>query len=566
MKISLLFPDHSLNFIKLNDETMHDLGMDLIVAQLTNKESEQTYIRNVLGTLTDDVDNAKYRCDVFDDIFRNPKMRSELTKLFEKVNFLRDYGSRKYDHDHDPGIWDLAHRLEEIKDYIDAVEAIYQCLSDADIQSDGLLALKEYIVSLYKGNGFSELREDIKNLRADTGNLKSVTVGINLNERFEACGIGIISINSKPFTRSGLVGRFIDKVSGKDHINEGTEWDGDYRFDEFTACDPVSKDVVTEIPAFSPLAFMSIKPIPDNDNQGRGITNYMDEITDRLLRQTVKHLRDVLNKYTLLTITEITDLIPEFMYYVRWVEYIEKQREKGVSFAKGRPVDKGIFTEIHGLYNLKLLDSGEALKSGIVANDLDFSSEHCLYVLTGANRGGKTTITQAVGQAFLLAQGGIYVPGTEFTFTPVDNILTHFPADEDKTMDLGRLGEECKRFRKIYSMATGKSLILLNETFSTTSFEEGYYIAKDCAKAILKRGIRTIYNTHMHKLAFEIEELNDASQENKAASLVMRTGESGERLYKIEVAPPEGLSYANDIAKKYGVTYEMLTGLTNPFQ
>ena len=70
----------------------------------------------------------------------------------------------------------------------------------------------------------------------------------------------------------------------------------------------------------------------------------------------------------------------------------------------------------------------------------------------------------------------------------------------------------------------------------------------------------------MHKLAFEIEELNDASQENKAASLVMRTGESGERLYKIEVAPPEGLSYANDIAKKYGVTYEMLTGLTNPFQ
>ena len=122
--------------------------------------------------------------------------------------------------------------------------------------------MKEYIVSLYKGNGFSELREDIKNLRADTGNLKSVTVGINLNERFEACGIGIISINSKPFTRSGLVGRFIDKVSGKDHINE------------------------------------SIKPIPDNDNQGRGITNYMDEITDRLLRQTVKHLRDVLNKYT----------------------------------------------------------------------------------------------------------------------------------------------------------------------------------------------------------------------------------------------------------------------------
>ena len=131
MKLSILFPDPGLKFIKLNDETMHDTGMDLIVKQLTNKENEQTYIRNVLSLLTDDVGNAVYRCDVFDDIYRNPKMRAELIKLFEKVNFLRDYGSRKYDHSHDPGIWDLAHRLEEIKDYIDSIDAIYSCLSNA---------------------------------------------------------------------------------------------------------------------------------------------------------------------------------------------------------------------------------------------------------------------------------------------------------------------------------------------------------------------------------------------------------------------------------------------------
>ncbi len=560
MKISLLFPDPGLKFVKLSDETMHDIGMDQIVKKLTNKENEQTYIRNVLAMLTDDVGNAAYRCDVFDDICQNPGMREELIKLFEKVNFLKDYGSLKYDHDHDPGIWDLAHRLEEIKDYIDSVDSIYSCLSGADIKSAGLLALKEHIVSLYDENGFSELKEDIKELKAYTGNLKSVTVGINLNERFEACGIGIISINNKPFTKSGIVGRFIDKVSGKDHIKEGTEWDGDYRFDEFTAHDALPSAQITEVPVLSPLALMGIKPVSENDTQGRGITNYMDELTDRLLRQTVKHLRDVLNKYTLLTINDITDLIPEFMYYVRWVDYIEKQRQTGASFVKGKPVDQGVFAEIHGIYNLKLLDSEEALKYGIVANDLDFSDRHCLYILTGANRGGKTTITQAVGQAFLLAQGGIYVPGTEFTFTPADAIFTHFPADEDKTMDLGRLGEECKRFKEIYSRATPKSLILLNETFSTTSFEEGYYIAKDCEKAILEKGIRTIYNTHMHKLAFEIGEINSASPKNKAASLVMRAGKNGERSYKLEIAPPEGMSYANDIAERYGVTYEMLTG------
>ncbi len=560
MKISILFPDHSLKFNKLSEETLHDLGMDTLVKQLTAVESEQTYIRNVMGMLTDDASHAVYRGDVFDDIYRNPGMRAELMKLLDRVNFLRDYGSYKHDHDHDPGVWDLMHRLDEINDYIECIEAVYKCLTNADISSKGLTSLRDYVEQLYTDNGFDELKTDIKNLRADTGSLKSVTVGINLNERFEACGIGIISINNKPFTKSGLVGRFVDKVVGKDQLHDGTDWDGDYRFDEFTAKNPLAVGKLPIIPPFSPLALMSMKSISEADNQARSITNYMDEITERLLRQTVKHLRDVLNKYTMLTITDITDLMPEFIYYIRWVDYIEKQRARGFEFSKSVPADNGISAKICGIYNLKLLDNKTAVSTDIVTNDLAFSDEHCLYVLTGANRGGKTTITQAIGQAFLLAQGGIYVPGTSFAFSPVDAIYTHFPADEDKTMDLGRLGEECKRFREIYAKATAKSLILLNETFSTTSFEEGYYIAKDCEKAILEKGVRTIYNTHMHKLAADIDEINAASQRSKAASLVMRTGQNGERSYKVEIAPPEGMSYASDIAKKYGVTYEMLTG------
>ena len=159
-----------------------------------------------------------------------------------------------------------------------------------------------------------------------------------------------------------------------------------------------------------------------------------------------------------------------------------------------------------------------------------------------------------------MAQGGIYVPGDSFEYVPVDCIYTHFPADEDKTLDLGRLGEECKRFREIYSAATQKSLLLLNETFSTTSFEEGYYIAKDSVKAILKKGIRTIYNTHMHKLGYEVDEINAAESEAsvRAVSLIVKS-DAGKRSFKVELAPPEGMSYARDIAQKYGVTYELLT-------
>ena len=148
------------------------------------------------------------------------------------------------------------------------------------------------------------------------------------------------------------------------------------------------------------------------------------------------------------------------------------------------------------------------------------------------------------------------VPAESFEFAPADCIYTHFPADEDKTLDLGRLGEECIRFKEIFTKCTSDSLILMNETFSTTSFEEGYYIACDSIKALLTKNTRTIYNTHMHKLGIDAEEFSKDSP-SKASSLIVKS-EGGNRSFKLEIAPPEGSSYAADIAKKYGVTYEML--------
>jgi hypothetical protein len=62
----------------------------------------------------------------------------------------------------------------------------------------------------------------------------------------------------------------------------------------------------------------------------------------------------------------------------------------------------------------------------------------------------------------------------------------------------------------------------------------------------------------MHKLAADCAEYS-AGMPVKASSLIVKS-EGGNRSFKVEIAPPEGLSYASDIAKKYGVTYDMLTG------
>ena len=83
----------------------------------------------------------------------------------------------------------------------------------------------------------------------------------------------------------------------------------------------------------------------------------------------------------------------------------------------------------------------------------------------------------------------------------------------------------------------------------------------DAIKALRKKGTRTIYNTHMHKLGMELDMLNEGDGKGRVESLVSASKE-GVRSYKVIVAPPEGLSYARDIAEKYGVTYDMLMSET----
>lgn len=571
-QVSILFPNDDSKYCAMPDTAWHDLGLDALCEKLTKKPAERNMIASVMRAMTDDPGVSRFRIDVFADLVAFPGFRDRMMELLDHVQFINDYGSFKKDHDEREGLWNLLHRLSELDDYIKCLENIRSCLNDYDVKSAGLLGLKEYIAAAYEASAFDELKKDISALKADTSTLKSLTIGVNLNQSFEVESIGLISVNSREFKSSGILGNFADAIAAKDGIREGNEWSGSYRYhpvkessvsllsgaDHFSA---YSASMVN--PFLGAAAMATLASAPDRDST-RSMTRFFDKDVSHMLSQLTKKLEQVLSRYVYLSINGITDLIPEFVYYIRWAAYLEELKAQGYRFCKPQVLDadeNGLRMDAKGIYNLKLAAFSEESAGNIVPNDLDFTKEHTLYLLTGANRGGKTTITQAVGLLYALAQGGISVPGESFAFAPVDCIYTHYPADEDKTMDLGRLGEECRRFKDIYAASTKNSLLLLNETFSTTSFEEGYYIAKDAVLALLDKNVRVIYNTHMHKLAYEAEAFNRQGEEGRgcAASLVVGS-KNGERSFKVKVAPPEGRSYAEDIAVKYGVTYSMLTG------
>ena len=562
-QLSLLFPDQDrVVYRMISEETWHDLGMDAVTEKLSAQPQEQMMIAQVMRSLTADPAVTAFRCGVFEDILRHPEIREKMAKLLERVKTFYDYGVVRRHEGDESGIWDLMHRLEEYHDYIVTVEQIRECLAEKDLQSAGMLQLRDAVDEIYRDNGFAALRKDVEEMRISASSIKSLTVGINLNDRFEAVNLGLISVNAKPFTRSGLLKNFLASVTPKDEIYPEADWNKSTSFYPANTgtgfLESVGKVAEASVVLRNPLAMLSLARIPEADGSSY-VPRQMDSAATMLTSRITRKLRDMLGKYLNVSVKEISDLIPELAFYTRWAEYVEKRRAEGWKFCTPQvrePGDGDACAAAKGFYNLKLIAAEKP--ETVVANDLVFDGEKRIYILTGANRGGKTTITQAIGQMFLLAQSGISVPAEQFVFDPADLVLTHFPADEDKTLDLGRLGEECRRFRELYAQSTGKSLILLNETFSTTSFEEGYFIAVDAVKAILSRGTRAIYNTHMHKLAKELDtEINTGAGKGKAVSLVAETRD-GKNSFRMKIAPPEGKSFAREIAVKYGVTYDAL--------
>ena len=564
-KYSILYPEfEGVEYKTLSPTACHDLALDLLCQDLTDNQKESKLIMDTISKMSPDPRVAKYRQEVFCDILKLPELRTKMVALFDTFEYIRNFGVHHWKTYEKLGIWHLLRRMDELGDYITCVEAMQTCLKDSAVESAGLRGFKEYIDTLYRDARFGEMKKDISALRVHSSEVKSVTIGINVNERFEATSLGLISVNNQQFKKSGIIGNFADALS-RNGIKNGNEWNGDMHYhpvesgkglDEILT-GFIKKKAQTDLIGRAALSNETLANVAGGDGMANS-TFYLSGIANKMLDMLLRKLRDTLNKYADIVVVNISQIIPEFVYYIRFAEFIEKNIKKGYTFCEPTVIDnENVQMKARGFYNLKLAVSGLE-KELIVTNDLDFDNEHTVYILTGANRGGKTTVTQAVGIMYVLAQGGIFVPATSFEYKPLDCIYTHFPADEDKTFDLGRLGEECIRFKENYNACTKDSLCLLNETFSTTSFEESYYIAKDSVKALLKKSVRTIYNTHMHKLGEDVADLNIENSVSKAASLIVKS-EGGQRSFKVAVAPPEGKSYAMDIAEKYGVTYEMLT-------
>ena len=171
----------------------------------------------------------------------------------------------------------------------------------------------------------------------------------------------------------------------------------------------------------------------------------------------------------------------------------------------------------------------------IVTNDLIFDEKAAIYVLTGPNRGGKSVITCAMGLAVVMAQLGLLVPAESAVISPADAIFTHFPTGSEDTINKGRLGEECSRLSDIFDDVSEDSLILLDETLSSTGSFEAAYIASEVLQGFSMVKCRGIFATHLHDLAASVDTINAAALPKGGVKIdnLVAAIDQGSRSFKI---------------------------------
>ena len=186
-----------------------------------------------------------------------------------------------------------------------------------------------------------------------------------------------------------------------------------------------------------------------------------------------------LNSYILSTCQKLSNHLTFYTAGIKLINFI-KNTGAQIVYPKFSDARRSITTA-------KIYDAGLVIQrksiSNIIPNDFK-GDENCFYLISGVNQGGKTTFLKSIGTAQLLAQNGFPVPAEEYVCPVFNSFITHFPRDEDENLNYGKLAEELSRFRRYVPRMADKALILMNESFATTTEREGAEIAADTLRAL----------------------------------------------------------------------------------
>jgi DNA mismatch repair protein MutS len=479
-----------------------DLNLDQIVAAIIESRRQEYDLESFFYSPLTDIDEIAFRHEVMKDL-ENRDVLDRVRAFAQTMRLVRqELGqSAKLYYRYQKQWW----FLDAVDVYCKGVQALRDDLHSVDVHSRGFAGLRAYLDQYVASERFIALGQEITQIKSELSAIRYCIL-------IRGNAVTVRHYESEP-NYSIEVERTFEKFSQVEAK--------DYRvkFRETVDMNHVEANIL--------------------------------ESVARLHEDTFEKLERFWTEHQDFPDAVITRFDHEVQFYVSYLEFIDSLRQAGLPFCYPRVSRDSKETLSRDGFDLALARKLVVEKKPVVLNDFQLTGKERVFIVSGPNQGGKTTFARTFGQLHYLAALGLPVPGREARLFLFDRLFTHFEREEKVTDLRSKLEHDLIRLRNILREATPDSVVVLNESFGSTTLKDAIFLGRQIMNRILELDMLAVYVTFVTELA---------SLSDKIVSMVSTVvpDNPAARTYRIIRRPSDGRAYAISIAEKYRLTYEAL--------
>ncbi|WP_158299333.1 MutS-related protein [Paenibacillus antri] len=429
----------------MSDGAMSDLGLDMILEEMLRGREGEAELRQWFRCPLPDIDAVRYRSSVMEDIDGRLTLEAaekfvlRVRRLTECLNFGEACSG---------SVQSCKWRLDAAVEYCKAVSEMKEAINVAGLRSDGLTRCSEWLSACAMSKPFIRLRDDAFELDRTFCDMKYSLIASD--------GLFYIYAGSDEADYCAELRRTFDR----DGESEG-----------------------------SLQAIVGLR------------TPGLEEEILRLLRKrhpaAFAALESFCNIHSSFVDPAVLTLASELTFYIACLRYFRAIRKRGLYYCYPAITEKKEL-RVEAGYDLKVIAATTNLPIG---NGIDWHAEAAVVVPAFPER--PDSFGRTVGQIIALSALGCPVPARSAVVPHVDRLYTHFPKADRPERNEGKLKEELARLRPIVAEADHGSMVVLNETFSTTSTCDAVAMGRKLLDLLTARGAMCLFVTHLPGFAPE---------------------------------------------------------------